>query len=181
MVTVPAFVWRYGPLLRGVILGVAVGGVLGVLAWIDSGFPFVGLIAFAALFIFYGGFMARRMTRCWPSAASLSGRDRERVADAARRGLCIDDPQLVPALTDYRNGLQVAAENAKPLRWVIGAVLVASVFSAGYDAVYGSRGNLIVSLIYLVMLGFELFWWPNRQARILANADHAVDVAKVSD
>lgn len=181
MVTVPAFVWRFGPMLRGVLLGVAVGGVLGVLAWIDSGFLFVGLIAFVALFLFYGGFMARRMTRHWPSAATLSGKDRERVADAARRGLHIDDPRLVPALTDYRDGLHAAAEDAKPLRWVIVVVLVGSVFAAGYDALFGSWGNLIVSLIYLVMLGVEMFWWPNRQRQILANADHAVDVAGVSD
>ena len=49
MVTVPAFVWRYGPILRGVLLGVAVGGVLGALAWIDSGFLVIGLIAFVVL------------------------------------------------------------------------------------------------------------------------------------
>ena len=181
MVTVPAFVWRFGPILRGVLLGVAVGGFLGLLAWIDSGFLIIGLIAFVALFLFYGGFMARRMARHWPSAASLSGKDRERVAHAARRGLRIDDPRLVPALIDYRDGLHVAAENAKPLRWVIAVALVGSVFAAGYDAVFGSWGNLIVSIIYLVLLGFELFWWPKRQRRILANADRAVDMAKVSD
>ena len=79
MVTVPAFVWRFGPVLRGLILGAGVGGFLGALAWLDSGFLFAGLIAFAALLLFYGGWMSRRMTRHWPSAAQLTGPERERV------------------------------------------------------------------------------------------------------
>lgn len=181
MVTVPAFVWRYGPLLRGLILGVGVGGFLGALAWIDSGFLFVGLIAFAALFLFYGGWMARRMTRYWPSAAHLTGPERERVAGAARRGLRIDDPRLAPALTDYRNGLHEAAEKSKSFRWVIWFVLVVAIGTAVFDGVFGSWGNLIVSAIYLVMLVGEVLWWPKRREELLANADRAVDLARISD
>lgn len=168
-------------MLRGVLLGLAVGGFLGALAWLDSGFPLAGLAAFVVLFLLYGGGMARRMTRHWPSAAALSGDDRVRVADAARRGLRIDDPRLVPALIDYRDGLHTSAEQAKWFRWLIWFVLVVAVVLAGFDAVYGSWGNAIVSAIYLLMLVLEVFWWPKRQRRLLANAEHAVDMAKVSD
>jgi len=181
MVTVPAFVWRYGPLLRGILLGVGVGGFLAALAWIDSGLLLAGVMAFVILFVFYGGWMSRRMTRHWPSAAQLTGPERERVADAARSGSRIDDARLVPALTDYRNGLHEAAENSRPLRWVIWFVLVVSIVTAVFDGISGSWGNLIVSVIYLVMLIFEVFWWPKRREQLLANADRAVDLAHSSD
>ena len=46
-----------------------------------------------------------------------------------------------------------------------------------WDAVAGSWGNAIASAIYLVLLGIELFWWPKRRDQLLANADHAADIA----
>lgn len=178
MVTVPAWVWRFGPWARGLILGVSVGGFLGALAWIDSGFLFVGITAFVVLFVFYGGWMARRMTRHWPGAAQLTAPERERVANAARHGEPVDDAQLVPALSEYRDGLHLAAEEAKPLRWVIWFVLVVAVGTAAFDGIFGSWGNLIVSAIYLVMLIAEMFWWPKRQNQLLANADRAVEITR---
>jgi uncharacterized membrane protein YfcA len=181
MVTVPAFVWRYGPLLRALILGGGVGGFLGALAWIDSGLLLAGAIAFVILFVFYGGWMARRMTRHWPDAAQLTGPERERVAAAARSGSRIDDARLVPALAGYRDGLHEAVENARPFRWVIWIVLVVAIASAVFDGIFGSWGNLIVSVIYLLMLVFEVIWWPRRRRQLLANADRAVDLAHISD
>ncbi len=169
----PAFVWRYGPVLRGLILGVAVGGFLGVLAWLDSGFLLAGVVAFAVLVVFYGGWMARRMARYWPSAKQLSGRERELVARAARTGMPVDDGRMVPALMEYRDGLHEAAEAARPLRWLIWIVLVVAIGSAAWDAAYGSWGNVVVSAVYLVMLALEVFWWPKRQQQLLANADRA--------
>ncbi len=178
MVTVPPFVWRFGPVLRGLILGVSLGAFLGALAWLDSGFPLAGLIAFVVLSLFYGGWMTRRMVRHWPGANRLSGPERERVARAARGGGAIDDPGLRPALADYRGGLHAAAEEARPLRWLIWIVLVAAVGAAVWDATSGSWGNAIASVIYLVMLGLEMFWWPKRQRQLLANADRAVELAR---
>lgn len=61
MVTVPAFVWRYEPASRGLILGLVVGAFLGALAWLDSGILLGGLIVFVVLGLFYGGWMTRRM------------------------------------------------------------------------------------------------------------------------
>jgi hypothetical protein len=178
MVTVPAFVWRHGPIVRGLILGLGVGGFLGALAWLDSGFLLGGLIAFAVLALFYGGWMARRMTRYWPSAARLSGPERERVARAARTGEGIDDPRLVGALVEFRDGLHQAAEKARPLRWVLWFVLVVAAGTAVWDATFGSWGNAVVSVIYLVMLLLELFWWPKRQRELLANADRAAEMSR---
>ncbi|OBB11531.1 hypothetical protein A5662_08105 [Mycobacteriaceae bacterium 1482268.1] len=178
MVTVPAFVWRYGPILRGLILGAAVGGFLGALAWLDSGMLLGGLAAFVILFVFYGVWMARRTVRYWPSAKQLSGTERERVASAARSGVRIDDARLVPALVEYRDGLHESAENASPFRWVIPLVLVVSIASAVYDAVFGSWGNVIVSVIYVVLLLLEVFWWSKRQKQLLANADRAAEVSR---
>jgi hypothetical protein len=177
MVTVPALVWRYGPLLRGLIVGMGLGGFLGALAWLDSGFAMAGVIAFVAILLFYGGWMSRRMTRHWPSAAQLTGLERERVVSAARSGLRIDDPQLVPALTDYCNGLHNAAEESKPFRWVLWFVLVVAIGTAVWDGVFGSWGNLVVSVIYLLMLVGEVFWWPKRRAQLLGNADRAVELS----
>jgi hypothetical protein len=177
MVTVPAFVWRYGPILRGVILGLGVGGFLGALAWLDSGFLLAGLVAFAVLTVFYGVWMARRMARHWPSANELSGPEREKVAHAARTGQRIDDARLAQPLMDYRNGLHDAAETAKPFRWVVWVVLVVSIGSALWDSAFGSWGNAIASAIYLVMLGVEVLWWPKRQRQLLANADRAAEMA----
>lgn len=178
MVTVPAFVWRYGPILRGFILGLGVGGFLAALAWLDSGFLLAGLVAFVVLSLFYGVWMARRMARHWPSARQLSGPERERVARAARGGQRIDDSRLALALIDYRDGLHEAAETARPFRWLVPIVLVVAVGTAVWDAAYGSWGNAAASCIYLVMLAVEVFWWPKRQAQLLANADHAAEMAR---
>ncbi len=49
---------------------------------------------------------------------------------------------------------------------------------AVWDAAYGSWGNAIVSVIYLVLLLLEVFWWPKRQRQLLANADRAVQMAR---
>jgi hypothetical protein len=178
MVTVPAFVWRYGPLIRGVILGVAAGTFFGVLAWLDSGFLVTGLIVFVMLGVFYGLWMSRRMARHWPTAKQLTGPQREQVARAARGGERIDDPDLMPALTGYRNGLHEAAQESRFLRWLVWFVLTVSVGMALWDAAFGSWGNAIVSAIYLVLLALEVFWWPTRQRQLLANADMAVAMAR---
>jgi hypothetical protein len=180
MVTVPAFLWRYGPPLRGLILGLGVGGFLAALAWLDSGILLGALIGFVVLSLFYGGWMVRRMSRHWPGAKQLSGAERELVASAARGGHRIDESRLAQAVVDYRNGLHAAAEDARPFRWLLPIVLVVGVVMAAWDAVFGTWGNAVASAIYLVMLLVELFWWPKKQRQLLANADHAAAMARDS-
>ena len=79
---------------------------------------------------------------------------------------------------DYANGLHAAAENARPFRWLVPIVLVVGIATAAWDAVFGTWGNAIASAIYLVLLLLELFWWPKRQRQLLANADHAAEMAR---
>ncbi|BBX92864.1 hypothetical protein H5U98_16410 [Mycolicibacterium boenickei] len=173
MVTVPAFVWRSGPAGRALVIGAAVGVVLGVLAWLDSGFWVSGVIVLVVVGTCYGIWMARRMARYWPMSRQLSGADRVAVVRAARAGERIDDPRLVGAAREYRRGVHEAAESARPFRWLLPLVLVVAAASALWDAVFGSVGNVVVSVVYLAALVVELFWWPQRQAQLLARVDHA--------
>lgn len=173
MLTVPAFVWRGGFLYRAVIIGGTVGLCLAVLALLDSGFWVAGVAVFAIMGVFFGIWMPRRMARYWPAAKQLGGADRVAVVTAARNGDRIDDPRLMPAAIDYRCGMHAAAEDARPLRWLFPVVLVVAAASAAWDAVFGSWGNAVASVIYLVALLAEMFWWPKRRAQLLANVDRA--------
>ena len=118
------------------------------------------------------------MARYWPGAKELSGEDRVTVVRTARRGERIGDVHLTQAVVDYSQGMHAAADKARPFRWVVPLVLVVGVGTAAWDAVFGSWGNAVASGIYLVLLLIELFWWPKRRERLLANADRAAEVAQ---
>ncbi|PXX09865.1 hypothetical protein [Mycolicibacterium moriokaense] len=178
MVTVPAFVWRGGALRRAVTLGVAIGFFLAAMAWIDSGMLLGGVAAFVTTAVVYGVVMHRRMARYWPGAKQLSGDDRVTVVRTARRGERIGDARLAQAVIDYNRGMQDAAEKGRFFRWFLIFILVVAVGTAVWDGVYGSWGNAVASVIYLVILLFELFWWPKRLAQLLANTDRAADIAQ---
>ncbi|HEX4587274.1 MAG TPA: hypothetical protein VH185_04795 [Mycobacterium sp.] len=178
MVTVPAFVWRGGFFRRALTIGGAVGIALGAMAWIDSGFLLAGIMAVVTTGVFYGIWMPRRMARYWPGARHLSGDDRVTVVHTARQGERIADGRLAQPVIDYSRGLHAAAERARPFRWLLIFVLVVALGTAAWDAVYGSWGNVVASGIYLVLLLIELSWWPKRQARLLANADRAAEIAQ---
>lgn len=169
--------WRGGFILRALMIGGAAGVFLGALAWIDSGFLLAGVLVLVIIGVFYGIWMPRRMARYWPRARQLNSNDRVAVVRAARRGERIDDPRLAQSVIDYSEGLHAAAEQARPLRWVLVFVLCVAVATAVWDTVFGSWGNAVASCIYLVMLLIELFWWPKRQERLLANADRAKEMA----
>ncbi|MGV0644900.1 hypothetical protein ABQE44_16040 [Mycolicibacterium sp. XJ2546] len=169
----PAFAWRGGFVRRALTIGPAVGVVLGVLAWLDSGLVFAGVCVLVIVGVFYGVWMARRMKRYWPGAEGLSAAERVKVVRAARRGERITDARLTPAALDYRTGIHAAAEEAKPFRWLLPVVLAVGVATAGWDAAFGSWGNAVASFIYLVMLLAEVLWWPRRRARLLSNVDRA--------
>jgi hypothetical protein len=173
VLTVPAFVWRGGFFSRAVIIGGSVGFCLAVLAWLDSGFPAVGVAVFVIIGVFYGTWMPLRMARYWPAAKQLDGADRAAVVTAARNGDRIDDPRLLAAAADYRRGMHAAAEQARPFRWLLLVVLVVAVATTAWDAVFGSWGNAVASLIYLAALLIELIWWSKRQVQLLANVDRA--------
>jgi hypothetical protein len=178
MVTVPAFVWRGGFLRRALIIGGAVGVSLAALAWIDSGILLAGVMVLVIVGLFYGIWMPRRMARYWPGAKQLDGDDRVTVARTARRGERIGDARLAQAVVDYSQGMHAADEKARPFRWVLPLVLVVGVGTAVWDTVFGSWGNAVASGIYLVLLLLELFWWPKRRDRLLADADRAAEIAQ---
>jgi hypothetical protein len=177
MVWVPALVWRRGTLARAVMVGLAVGVPLGLLAWLDSGMWLSATIVTVVMALFFGIGMPRRMNRYWPGAANLSPDERFAAVDAVRRGERVADPALAPAVLDYSRGLHTAAEKGWPFRWLIWLVLIVSAGSAIWDSVFGSIGNAIASIIYLVLFLLEVFWVPKRQDRLLAHADRAADIA----
>lgn len=178
MVTIPADAWRGGAVRQVITIGGAVGLCLGALAWIDSGFLVSGIAVFAIVGTGYGVFMQRRMARFWPGARDLDSASRAMVVRTARRGERLADARLVQPVIDYRNGLHAAADDGRPIRWVIALVLVVGLAAAAWDAAFGSWGNLIASAIYLAALLVEVAWWPRRQAEILDNADRAVKMAE---
>jgi hypothetical protein len=180
MVTVPAFVWRGGSVGRALTTGVAVGAFFGALAWVDSGMLLAAVIVFVILGTFYGIWMARRMARHWPGAKQLSGVDRETVVRAARRGERIGDVRLAQAVVDYSTALHVAAEKARPFRWLVWFVLAVAAVMALWDTVFGSVRDGVASCVYLVVIGLELFRWPKRRDQLLANADRAAEIARQS-
>ena len=177
MVTVPAFVWRGGFVRRALIVGGALGIVLGAMAWIDSGLLLAGILTVVITGLIYGIWIPRRMARYWPGAKQLPGEDRVTVARTARRGERIGDPQLAPAVIDYSKGMRAAAEQAKPYRWVVPLILIVSIATAVWDSIFGTWGNAIASVIYLLALLVELFWWPKWRDELLGNGDRAADVA----
>lgn len=174
----PAFVWRGGFLRRALIIGGTVGVSLAALAWIDSGILLAGVMVLVIVGLFYGIWMPRRMARYWPGAKQLDGDDRVTVARTARRGERIGDARLAQAVVDYSQGMHAADEKARPFRWVLPLVLVVGVGTAVWDTVFGSWGNAVASGIYLVLLLLELFWWPKRRDRLLADADRAAEIAQ---
>ena len=159
-------------------LGVAIGIFLAAMAWIDSGMLLGGVAAFVTTAVVYGVVMHRRMARYWPGAKQLSGDDRVTVVRTARQGERIGDARLAQAVIDYNRGMQDAAEKGRFFRWFFIFILVVAVGTAVWDGVYGSWGNAVASVIFLVILLFELFWWPKRLAQLLANTDRAADIAQ---
>ena len=178
MVTVPAFAWRGGFFRRALTIGVPVGIFLAAMAWLDSGILLGAVVTFVITGVVYGILMPRRMARYWPGAKQLSGEERVTVVRTVRRGERIGDPRLTQAVADYSQGLHAAAEEARPFRWLLPLVLVVAVATAVFDAVFGSWGNVVASIIYLVLLQLELSWWPKRREQLLANADRAVEIAQ---
>jgi hypothetical protein len=181
MVTLPAVAWRGGSVRRGATIGVCAGLFLGALAVLDSGRLIAGLIVFVVMGFGSGLVMARRMVRYWPGADRLSGAARVKVVNAVRHGGRIGDPALAPAVIDYGRGLHEAANDIRGWRWVIVFALVVAIAMSLWDAVSGSWGNLVASLVYLVLGGLEVFWWPKRLAELLSNADRSATLARRLD
>ena len=169
----PAALWRGGAFYRGVIAGVCLGLFFGVLAWLDSGMVLAGVAVLVALGIGFGVGIPLRMSRCWPAAHQLTGGQRVAVVAAVRHGERIDDGTLVPAVSEYVRGVHAAARRHRLARPVVVVLLAVAVTMSVWDATAGSVGNVVVSLVYLVLLLLEVFWWPRRLAELTERADRA--------
>jgi hypothetical protein len=138
MVTVPAFVWRFGIVGRAVLTGLGFAAPLAVLAWIDSGTWLTAVIVLAVLAVFFGVWMARRMRKFWPESKTLTGPERVLVARSARRGGLIADPRLAQPVLDYHRGLHASAEKVLPFRWLVWLVLSIGLAVTLWGAVFES-------------------------------------------
>ncbi|MCX2930232.1 hypothetical protein ORI20_08095 [Mycobacterium sp. CVI_P3] len=177
MLTVPAFVWRGGALARAGMVGLGAGVFLGALAWLDSGMWFPALLVLVVVTLICGGWMGWWMARFWPGASALSGEQRARVAGVTHWGGRMGDPALAQPVVDFADGMHRSADSGRPFRWVLPLVLVLALGVAVWEVVAGSPRGLVASCLCLVLLGFVLFWWPDRRERLLANADRARDRA----
>jgi hypothetical protein len=154
-------------------LGVSAGLFFGALALLDSGMLLAAAVVFVLVGTGWGIVMARRMGRHWPGAGALTGAERVTVVREARRGGRISDPRLAQPVIDYRAGLHAAAERARAYRWIFWLVLTVAAAMAIWDTAAGSTRDAVASCVYLALLLAEVFWWPKRQAQLLANADRA--------
>jgi hypothetical protein len=175
---VPAWVWRFGRVVRALIVGLAFGIVLGVLALISSNSFLSGGVAIVVITLVFAVLMDRRMARFWPGARDLSGTDRFAVAHAARGGHPIDDPRLAAAVIEYCRGLRKAGEHVRLTRWLIIFLAVVALAVAIADTIFSPPGEAVVSWLYFAFFPVELLWWPRRQERLLANAEKAAESAR---
>ena len=174
MVAVPAWVWRFGSILRALIVGPVVGIVIGLLAFVGSGSVLAGLVAFAIVTPFYGALMARRMTKYWPEANNLTGTDRVAVTRAVRSGRDVGDARLAPAVIAYSRALHAASERSRLWWWLIVVLGVVTLGMAIVDTITAApAGEAVVSWLYFAFFPIEAWWWPRRQARLLANGRRA--------
>jgi hypothetical protein len=178
MVAVPAWVWRFGPFVRGLIVGLAVAVVLALLALIGSNSPLAGVVALVVIWVIYSVIMARRTSKFWPGAKDLSGADRVAVARAARSGRDIGDLRLAPAVIEYSRGLRDANEHVLLARWLIVLLALVALGVAIADSIFSPPGEAVVSWLYFAFFPVELLWWPRIAARLIANAERAEESAR---
>ncbi len=177
MVAVPAWVWQFGPLIRALIVGPAVGLVIGLLAAFGSDSVVAGLVAFVVATLVYGALMARRMAKFWPESKRLNGSERAAVAGAARGGRDIGDPRLAAGVVQYNRALREAAGRFWLWWWLVALLGVVALGVAIMDTLFAPAREAVVSWLYFAFFPVEAWWWPRRQARILANAERAAQLA----
>jgi hypothetical protein len=178
MGAVPAWVWRFGPSVRGAIVGFGVAFALAVLTVIGSNSPLAGVVALVAIWAVYGVIAAHRMTRFWPGAKDLSGVDRVAAARAARSGHEIGDARLAPAVIEYSRGLRDSNEHALLPRWLLFLLALVALGVAVADSLFSPPGEAVVSWLYFAFFPVESLWWPHIAARLIANAERAEESAR---
>src|SRR5262245_15653252 len=177
MVAVPAWVWAFGLFVRASVVGFAVAVVPALLGLFGSNSPRIAVIVFVVVWVAYGAFTARRMSKYWPGAQHLSGADRVAVTRAARSGRDVGDLRLSPAVIEYSRGLREANEHAPWARWLIVLLGVVALGVAIADTIWSPPAEAVVSWLYFAFFPVEAFWWPRIAARLIANAERAEESA----
>ena len=178
MLAVPAWVWRFPPFVRALIVGIAFGVVLGILAGIGSNSVLAAVVAFIVIVPLHGTIMARRMSKAWPGAKNLSGGDRVAVARAARAGADIGDPRLAGNVIEFSRGMHDAIGRYRLFRWLFALIGVVALGVAILDTIFSSAGEAVVSWLYFAFFPVEVIWWPRREAQLVANAERAEESAR---
>lgn len=181
MFLIPAWVWRWSPLLRAMCVGIPVGLFLGALVVAESGLMLGGAIAFVVTGVFYGTVLARRMGRFWPAATELSGAERVAVVRAARHGRRVANTHLTPAAIEYAGALREAREQAHRGRWVVWLAGAAVVVLALLDTVSASPRNTVMSWLFVVFFAVEIFWWPRMRDGLVLNAERTAQLSRAGD
>ena len=99
------------------------------------------------------------------------------MARATRSGQDISDARLAPAVIEYSRALHRAAEGFRLWWWLILVLGVVALGTAIADTIFAPVREAVVSWLYFAFFPIEAFWWPRRQARILANAELAEESA----
>ena len=136
------------PGVRALIVGPAVGVVIGLLALFGSNSVPAGLVAFVVVSLLYGAIMGRRMAKFWPGAKQLSGADRVAVARATRSGRDIGDARLAAGVIDYSRSLHRAAEGFRLWWWLILVLGVVALGTAIADTIFAPVREAVVSWLY---------------------------------
>ena len=178
MVPVPAWVWRFGPFVRGLIVGLAVAVIPALLALLGSNSPLIGAIVLVVVWVIYGAIMARRMSKFWPGAKDLSGADRVAVTRAARSGRAIGDLRLAPAVIEYSRGLRDSNERGLLTRWLIVLLGLLALGVAIADSIFSPPVEAVVSWLYFAFFPVETLWWPRIAAQLIGKAERAEESAR---
>ncbi|WP_317445498.1 hypothetical protein [Streptomyces collinus] len=178
MVLVPGWVWRQGPVRRGLCVGLAAGVFFAAFVAVESGAWPAAAVVLLVLGPLYGVRAARRMGRAWPGGAGLAPADRGRVVRATRRGEAIGDARLAPAVLEYAGALRVLREEDRLRWWLMPLVAVVSLALAVYDTVAGPARQALVSWLVVAVVALELAWSPARRNRLLARVARAEEAAR---
>lgn len=178
MIAVPAWVWRFPSAVRAMLVGVAMGVVLGLLSFFGSNSVLAGVVVLVVISLLQAVLAGRRMAKSWPQAKNLDGADRVAATRAARRGIAVTDPGIARAVVDYSRALRDAHRRHRFYRWTIAALGIAALAVAILDTLTAPGREAAVSWLYFAFFPVEAIWWPRRQAGLLANAAQAQAAAQ---
>ncbi|MFJ7149173.1 hypothetical protein ACIQVT_13380 [Streptomyces sp. NPDC100445] len=178
MILVPGWLWRSGPVGRGVGAGLGVGALSAAFVLVEAGSWPAAAVVLVVLGPFYGIRVARRMGRLWPGGARLGRAERAAAVRATRRGEAVAGSGTASSVVGYAGALRRAAEEDRLRRWVVVLVTGLALALAVYDTLRGTTGELVASWLVVALCAADLVVWPRRRAWLLARAGRAEAAAR---